>query len=84
VGFLSWIRNLFGQSEGESDLGRYGDFPDPQAQAEADAAENQNIYERYGTGDAPWQQSGDGGDEPPEEPEPPDEEPDEPVEEPAE
>ena len=83
MGFLNWVRTLFGGSDGEPE--GYHDFPDPEAQAAADEAENQNIYEAYHTGDAPWQAGREGGgdeppEEPPEEPEAPEEAPEEPAE----
>ena len=68
MGFLDWVRGLFGGGSDEPQ--GYQDFPDPAAQASADEAENQNIYEGYHTGEAPWQGEGGegGGEEPPEDP----------------
>ena len=63
-----WVSRLFGGSDNEPQ--GYQDFPDPGKQAEADEAENQNIYEAHHTGEAPWQGGTEegGGGEPPEEP----------------
>jgi hypothetical protein len=82
MGFFNWVRSLFGSSGNALD--RYADFPDPQAQAEADERETQNIHEGYYTGDAPWRGGGEegGGDEPPEEPPEEPDPPAEPAEEP--